>query len=415
MKVLLAHKYMWRGGGTATYLFALMEELERRGHEWIPFTVAYDKTAVNTYDEYFVTPPLGAGESHYEQMRLSPLAMLKLLGRATYSLEARDKAARLIDDTAPHIAYIHNIYNYMSPSVLDACACRELPVVMRVPDYNLMCAELHFLRHGEMCTECIKGSYWKAVQHRCLKSSFAASAARAGAMYMHKWLHIYDNVDLFITPSAFMRERLIEAGFDGDRIVHLQSFYPGQIPQTERAPEGDYVLYFGRVAPEKAIDTLIKAAARLDRDVRVLIAGADVDGTEAQLRQLAADVGAERVEFVGFQDRESLDRLIAGSLFTVVPSRWFDNCPMAVLESFAHGKPVVASDVGGIPEQITEDCGILCEHDNPEQLAGAMQTLIDDSALRHTMGDAARKRLQTHYSPELHCDRLLELFERLIA
>ena len=76
MKILLAHKYMWRGGGTATYLFALIDELERRGQEWIPFTVGYEKTALNTYTDYFVSPPLGADVSHYKQTHLSPLSML---------------------------------------------------------------------------------------------------------------------------------------------------------------------------------------------------------------------------------------------------------------------------------------------------------------------------------------------------
>ena len=415
MKILLAHKYMWRGGGTATYLFALIDELERRGQEWIPFTVGYEKTALNTYTDYFVSPPLGADVSHYEQMHLSPLSMLKLLGRATYSFEARSKADQLVAATDPDLAYVHNIYNYMSPSMLHSFAKRELPVVMRVPDYNMICAELHFLQHGQMCTECLNGSYWKAVQHRCLKSSLGASAARAFSMYVHRWMHVYDTVDLFITPSAFMRDRLIDAGFDGDRIVHLQSFYPGQISEIEEAEEEDYILYFGRVAPEKAIDTLIRASAQLEGGPRVLIAGGDVDGTETKLRELADEVGATQVEFVGFQDRESLDRLIAGSLFTVVPSRWYDNCPMSVLESFAHAKPVVASAVGGIPEQITPECGILCEPDDPTELAGAMQTLLADSSLRRSMGQAARQRLQTHYSPDLHCDRLLELFEGLVA
>jgi len=346
-------------------------------------------------------------------MKLSPLAMLKLLGRATYSFETRRKALRLIDAAKPDIAYIHNIYNYMSPSVIHACRRRRLPIVMRIPDYNLMCAELHFLRDGQVCTECLEGGYKQALRHRCLKGSLAATAARVASMYVHQWLRIYDNVDLFITPSAFMREMLIRAGYDADRIVHLRSFYPGQVKTDENVPEDDYVLYFGRVAPEKGIDTLIRAMGTIETEVRLIVAGADVDGTQAKLERLTEELKLDNVQFVGFQGRQGLAELIERCLFAVVPSRWYDNCPMAILESFAHNKPVVASNIGGIPEQITDGCGLLSEPDDPDDLAKQIQLLLDGPELRRQMGRAAGERVAKEYSPQLHCDRLLGLFQDL--
>ncbi|MGI5819492.1 MAG: glycosyltransferase family 4 protein [Armatimonadota bacterium] len=415
MRILLAHKYMFRGGGTSTYLFGLIDQLEQRGHAWIPFTVAYERTAVDTWSEYFVSAPLTSEQSHYKDMRMSPLAMLKLLGRATYSVEARYKAARLIDDARPEIAYIHNVYNYMSPSLLDACRDADLPIVMRVPDYNLICPELHFLRHREVCTKCLRGGPWHALRHRCLKGSLAATAARVASMYVHDWLGIYDSVDLFITPSAFMRSTLIEAGYDPDRIVHLQSFFTGPIGDAAQRREEDYILYFGRVAPEKGIDTLIRALALLDRPPRLLIAGGTVDDTQEKLAALVEQLDLDCVQFLGHQDREALDRLIAGCLFTVVPSRWYDNCPMSILESFAHAKPVVASNIGGIPEQVAGDCGALFAADDPEALAAAMTPLLEDGSLRARMGGEALRHLESDFSAARHCDRLLEIFEDLIA
>ncbi len=414
MKLLVAHKYFYRGGGTATYVFALVEELEARGHQCVPFTVAYQQTEVDSYSEYFVSPPLGAEQTHLNDMTLSPWAMLKLLGRATYSFEARTKAMRLIDATKPDIAYLQNIYNYMSPSIIDACRKRGLPVVMRVPDFNLMCAELHFLCNGRVCTECLEHGYKRALRYRCLKGSLAATAARVASMYVHKWLHIYDKVDLFITPSSFQREMMISGGYDADKIVHLPSFYPGQVDSGEQSAEDDYILYFGRLAPEKGIDTLIRAMAMVNNDVRLVIAGADVDGTRASLEQLVEDVALNNVEFVGFQERSALDELIRRCLFTVMPSRCYDNCPMGTLESFAYNKPVVGSNIGGIPEQIADGCGLLFEPDNPQDLAKQMQLLLDRPELRRQMGRAAGERVATHYAPKAHCDRLLNLFRELI-
>ncbi len=415
MKILLAHKYFYRGGGTATYLFALIEELEKCGHQWVPFTVAYEQTEVNSYQEYFVSPPLGACQTHYKDMELSLLAMLKLLGRATYSFEARSKALRLIDATRPDIAYLHNIYNYMSPSVIHACRKRRLPVVMRVADYNLMCGELHFLRDGRVCQECVEHGYKRALQYRCLKGSLAATAARVASMYVHRWLDIYDNVGLFITPSAFMREMMIKAGYNADKIVHIPSFYPRQVDGNRSPVEDNYILYFGRLAPEKGIDILIQAMAMLDGEVRLVIAGADVDGTQARLEQLAAELKLDNVQFVGRLGRAALDESIERCLFTVVPSRWYDNCPMATLESFAHSKPVIGSNIGGIPEQIADGCGLLFEPNNVADLAKQIQLLVDNPDLRRQMGQVAGTRVEIQYSPEAHCDRLLGLFEDVIA
>jgi len=415
MKILLAHKYFFRGGGTATYLFALIEELEKRGHQWVPFTVDYVHTEISSHKEYFVSTPLGSDQTHYVDMQFSPIAMLKLLGRATYSFEVRAKARALINDVQPDIAYIHNIYNYMSPSLIHACRKSNTPIVMRVPDYNLMCAELHFLRDGQVCTECLQHGYKRALRYRCLKGSLAATAARVASMYMHKWLRIYDNVDLFITPSAFMREMMIRAGYDAEKIIHLPSFYAGQAGSDAEPSEGDYILYFGRLAPEKGIDTLIRAMARIDTGVRLVIAGADVDGTRARLERLAAELKLDNVQFVGRLGRTTLDELIQGCLFTVVPSRWYDNCPMAILESFAHDKPVVGARIGGIPEQIADGCGLLFEPENVDHLAGQIQLLVDNPDLRRQMGDAAGERVATQYSPQAHCDRLLALFDDVIA
>lgn len=415
MRIMLAHKYMFRGGGTSTYLFGLIEQLEARGHDWIPFTVAYDQTAVMNFSQYFVSPPLGADQTHYKDMQMSTLQKLKILGRATWSVEAHYKATALIEDTTPDIAYIHNVYNYMSPSLLNASRDANLPIVMRVPDYNLICPELHFLRHGEVCTECLRGGPWHALRHRCLKGSLAATAARVASMCVHDWLGVYDSIDLFITPSSFMRSTLIEAGYPPERIVHIPSFYAGQIAGPNGHDEDDYVLYFGRVAPEKGIDTLVRALALLDRPPRLLIAGGTVDDTQAELVALTRELGLDCVEFLGHLDREALDDVISGCLFTVVPSRWYDNCPMSILESFAHGKPVVASDIGGIPEQVEGGCGALFTPDDPQALAHAMTPLLESAALRASMGSAALRRLDEDFSASTHCDRLLAVFEDLIA
>jgi len=288
-------------------------------------------------------------------------------------------------------------------------------VVMRVPDFNLVCAELHLLRDGKVCKECVGHSPLHALKYGCLKGSRAATGARAISMWAHNLLGIYRKIDLFITPSLFMRETLIEAGYDAHKIIHLRSFYAGSIEDAGPSEEQDYILYFGRIAVEKGIDTLLRAFAIAKPDARLILAGADVDGITGDLGTLAREQGIDdRVEFVGFKGRDELDELIAHSLFTVVPSRWYDNCPMSVLESFAYEKPVIGSNLGGIPEQITPECGMLFEADNAEDLAGCLTRMLADSDLRQSMGRASKQRLAEFYSPARHCDGLLGILGALI-
>ncbi len=418
MKILVAHKYMFRGGGTATYLFALWEQLEVLGHEVVPFTVAYSGTVPTAYQEYYVSPPFGDAVTHFAHMKLPPWSALRLLGRALWSTEAYRKALALVAASKPDVAYVHNLYSYMSPSPIAAFRKSGLPIVMRVPDMNMVCAELHgFRRDSEPCLECVRHGPWRALRYRCHKGSWKATAARSLTMWYHNLSGVYRLVDLFITPSAFMRDLLIEAGFDGDRISHVPSFYeaPDDADEPPHEANPPYILSFGRVSREKGLDVLVRAARLLPEGVQVLVAGGDVDGELGRLERLAAELDVGNLRFLGFQNKEQLAELVRGALFTVVPSRWYDNCPMSVLESFARSKPVVGANIGGIPEQITGDCGLLFTPGDDKELAEKMTWLIDRPEDRRAMGAAARERLRSAFGARAHCDRLLGIFGELIG
>lgn len=414
MKIVLAHKYFFRGGGTATYLFALREQLHAMGHETIPFTVAFERTAVDEYSEFYVSPPAGAEQDHFKDMRMTPWLALKLFARSTWSVEAYYKARALVEATKPDVAYVHNLYTYMSPSPIAAFKDAGLPVVMRVSDYNMICPGLKLLRNGGPCYECVNNGLGPALRYRCHKDSLAATAARVLGMWLHDVVGVYDLVDLFVTPSRFMADLLIEAGFDASRITHIPSFYPPMNGMKASTGSGHHILYAGRLSPVKGLETLIRAYGLMGSAPPLVIAGADTNGYRSHLEDLVRQSGISGVQFVGFQGPESLADLIDGSMFMVVPSEWPDNCPMCILEAFAHGKPVVAARVGGIPEQVSEDCGVLFEAGDADGLATAMDDLLRDDSLRMKIGECARTRLEECFGPERHCADLLREFDRLV-
>jgi len=412
MRILVAHKYMFYGGGTATYIFALWKELEKRGHEVIPFTVAYEQTVPTKYREFFVSPPAGNSQTHLRDIRMSPWTAIKLFGRATWSIEAYRKALALVDAAKPDIAYVHNLYSYMSPSPIAAFKKRGIPVVMRVPDMNMVCPGLRAIREGRACLECMERGLLWSLRFRCHKGSLLGTLARVITMKIHRLARVYELVDAFVTPSLFMKEVLVRSGIPAERIEHIPSFYrPETVPVNHAAqPEKPYILYVGRISPEKGVEVLVRAAKWIPNHIDILIAGGSVDGEKERLESLARRLDVTHVRFLGFQNREAVNRLMSNCLFTVMPSRCYDNAPMAVLESFAHEKPVVGANIGGIAEQIGDSCGLLFEPGNPRDLAQKITYLLEHRDEREAMGRAARERLEKVYSPDVHCERLLELF-----
>ncbi len=416
MKILVAHKYLFHAaGGTATYLLALRKELERRGHEFIPLTVAYSQAEDIGYSKYYVSPPLGPDEPRLRDMRLTLKNCVRLFVRATYSLEAKRKAGMLVDAAYPDVAYVNNIYNYMSPSIIHAFRKRSLPVVMRVSDCNLFCASFLSLRGTESCMECAERGLWRAVRHRCVKGRLVPTLGRVASMYVHRFLKIYDGIDLFVAPSQYMADQLARARLPNEKIRHLPSFAPPTGAITDGTYDGSYIMYSGRITPEKGIDLLLDAYAKIGPKQELVIAGGDREGELARLQQRAAHLDLQTVHFVGHKEKSELYRLLAGCSFVVVPSRCPDNSPMSVLESFAHGKPVIGARTGGIPEQIQNGVGMLFEPGNTEDLAERMRLLLENASVRREMGRAALHRAQTVYSLETHCERLLELFSAVCA
>jgi glycosyltransferase involved in cell wall biosynthesis len=415
MKILVAHKYFFRGGGTATYLFNLMALLQQKGNIVIPLGVKYARCEPSLDTRYFIPPPSGAQQAFFAELPRRPLPMLKVALRACWSLVAYQQTSKAIKEQKIDVAYINNIYNYMSPSVIDACYHHGVPVIMRVADHNLVCAAFSCQRAEKLCTECVTAGLWPALRYRCVKGSRAATAVRVFSMWLHELMGQYRRVNLFITPSQWMRSLMIEKGFPPEKVVHLPSFYKANGRAAKETKEQDYLLYFGRISREKGLDVLLQAYNELRPPERLILAGDDRDGERARLEKLVEQMAIPRVSFVGQQNPEELGELIAGAKFTVIPSRVPDNCPMCVLESFAFGKPVIGSRIGGIPEQLEGDCGLLFESGNVADLTAKMKTLLTSSDYRREMGERGRRRLIEVYNEETHSERLLGLMNQIAA
>mgnify|MGYP003292787098 CR=1 FL=1 len=230
-------------------------------------------------------------------------------------------------------------------------------------------------------------------------------------MKLHNLLKVYDNVDAFITPSGFLKKKLSENGFQPGKITCIPTFTASKTEVGE-SQVGSYGLYFGRISEEKGVETAIKAYEQLP-DHKLRIMGDDTTDEAVRLKKYVVENELSNIEFLGFRRGEELEEVIKGARFTLIPSIWYDNLPNTALESFQYSKPVIASDIGSLPELVEDGVnGFLFGPGNPEALREKVLQL-DDTALVEKMGAASRERLERHFSPEAHYDALMGVFEQV--
>lgn len=405
MRLLLGNKYWYRKGGAETYLFEIIEELEARGIDLVPFGMKHPDNLPSDFDRFFVD------EVDYDRPARWH-AKLRTAQRIVYSFHSKQKMEELVATVRPDLAHLHNIYHQISPSVLGVLARRGIPVVMTLHDLKLACPNYKMRTHGEICERCVGGRYYHAILHRCVRGSTLQSTLCAVESWVHRTFGLYErNVARFIVPSRFYLGKMIASGIPETKLTFLPNFTHVSRFQPSYEPS-DYCVYFGRLSDEKGLLTLLRAMAALRRG-RLVIAG---DGPlHALLAERIASDKIENVELVGRKSGRELETLIRSARFSLIPSEWYENCPLSGIESFASGTPVVAAAIGGLPELVDDgENGLLFRPFSAEDLAEKMSRLFEDDATVAAMGRAAREKAEREYDASAHVERLLAIYDGVL-
>ena len=403
MNIISVNKFFWQKGGSEAVFFGEKSLLESKGHIVVPFSMADDKNQPSEYSQYFV--------KNVDYATAGGAAKLTSAMNIIYSFEAKSKMKQLLKVFTPDVAHFHIFQHQISPSVFGPLKKKNVPLVLTLHDLKPICPTYKMYSNDKLCEACKGRKFYNCFVKKCTKGSRFKSLINTVEMYLHYFLGYYQGVDRYIAVSQFYRDKMIEFGFSPGQVVCIPNYIDASKFERPYADEG-YALFFGRLSHEKGLDHLLDAVA-LTPDIPLYIAG--TGPSEEQLKQAVKDRGLANVTFLGFVSGDELLNLISKASFTVVPSIWYENCPMSVLESLALQTPVIGAEIGGIPELVNhEKDGYTYQAGNSQVLADAMQMMMADAIRRQQMGEAGRKKIIEDFNEATHYQLLIDLYLEII-
>lgn len=395
-RVLLVNKFYYPRGGDCIQMMNVEHLLKMRGHEVAVFSMQYPQNNHSEYTDYFPTEVEFSGG-----IKSKISAAARVLGYGG----VKNKFENLIKQFSPDVVHLHNIHSYISPIVAEIAKERGCRVVWTLHDYKLGCPSYSCLSGGKPCELCFTDKA-NVIKKRCMKGSLPASIMAYIEAEIWNIKRLCRATDTFICPSRFMSQAMQRAGIPSNKLEVLNNFIDNAVSSkhsqnvSTKESRANYYCYVGRISEEKGIETLLQAASALPYQLKVA-------GTGPKYEQLKNKYTQSNIEFLGQLGRAETMILLSKARFSVLPSEWYENNPLGIIESLSLGTPVVGAEIGGIPELINETNGKLFKPFDTENLRQAITETYKNEQYNYTIiADDAQKR----YSPENYYNRLIEIY-----
>lgn len=421
MKILVVHTRYFITAGPERYLFNLKEALVENGHEVIPFSVKNDYNQPTPYGDYFAENIGKGNEVYIEQYEKKLNVYRDLMAREFYSFHVKKKLKKLIKDSQPDICYLLVYKRTLSPSVIDACVEMNLPIVNRLSDYNLLCANGFFFREGKICDRCQRASSWNAILHKCVKQNRFFSIARTLSEKLQAWLKMDKKIAAYVCTNQFMREKLIEAGFDEKKLHLIPTFFREnkmlqELDKQNKIEKTIRFIYAGNINEEKGIYDLLDAFREV-KNTHANFFLQIVGGTNPIINQEVKDI-IERYNLTAYIDFKPFDK--SGKIFdkmlvsnvTIIPCRWFENLPNVLIESIYFGRPVMVPELGSFKYTANDDVAFKYKALSVTSLADAIRDVLDNPHLIKVKSEQCPAFYEENFSQARHLEKLFYLFAK---
>lgn len=403
MKILLINKFHYMKGGTETFHFNLAKALVERGHEVVFFSMQDERNFDCAQSKFFVD------NIEYNDSSMAITTKIKLGIKVIYSLEAKRNIKRLIEEERPDIAHISLLHRQLSFSVVDELKAQNIPIVMHLHELSAICPAYTMLQpNGQICEQCLDGSFAHCVKNKCMKGSRSKSLLAFFEANFLRLGHYYDKIDMYIAECDFYRNLANKAGFTKAPIVRLNNFLPADYNYELSSSEGEYLLYFGRYSREKGVLSLLRAYSGTSKKIPLRMIG-----TGDELEAMQEIVREENLEkFVSIEGPcfgSGMQDIIKAAYAVVIPSEWYENGAYVVLESMAKGKIVITNRIAGLAEIIDDGkTGFFAAPFDGHSLSEAIENVLNlpreqRSLIERQALDAVKQRCD--------CDSYITLLE----
>lgn len=409
MNILQANKFYYPRGGAETVLFETIDGLKKRNHHVVEFSMHHPRNKPSLYSDYFISQIPELLGPH------SPAIAWKTFVRLFYSGEVVKKLTTLINNEAIQVAHLHNIYHHLSASTFTVLRKHKIPTVLTLHDVFPLCPN-HSLLRGETIDEAAyKGKTYNCLRYRCIDNKFLPSLAGTLEAYFYRIRRIWDTIDVFICPSQFMKDKMIEWGFPAHKLRVVHNPFPVLPNAPTTLPLGEKVLYLGRIHYEKGIKLLLQAAKMLPSTPFLIVGtGPDEQWVDTFIQQNNL-TNVERKSFVQHGTEGYFDVLKQAKVM-VTPSLFYENCSMTILETMFYKRIPVAVNRGGSPEMVLEGVtGFLAKPEDPRDLARAIARATDTSqGEAERLTTAGHALVQEQYAPKDYIDGVEALYHELV-
>ena len=386
MKILLVHNYYKQRGGEDESFEAEAKLLKANGHEVQLYTRHNDE--------------------------IDEMAKLKVAADMFWNRRTIRELSKVLSGFQADVIHCTNLFPIISASAYKAAKLFSVPVVQSLRNYRHLCLNSFLYREGAICEQCrTKSLPIAGITNSCYRNSTVGSGLLAAHNYIHnRRKTVVNGVDLFFTPSQFAREKYVQSGWPAEKIRVKPNFL-ADVPERENY-DREFALFVGRLSEEKGVKTLIESWVEHQIPLPLKVVG---DGflsayVEAQARDHKNIYSEGRLEL------QQVQSLMARSKFLVMPSQWYETFGRTMMEAFASGTPVIASDLGAMSELVDDETnGLTFEQQNKSDLAKAVSRLISSESLRVQLGKQARISFENKYTAEINHDHLMRIYREAIA
>lgn len=343
---------------------------------------------------------------------IEDIPKLQLALRTFWSHQDYKAIRAVIRKEGVDVLHIQNLFPLISPAIYYAAAAEGIPVVQTLQNYRLLCLNAYLFRNGTVCEDCLSQPIpWLGVYRKCYRESRIASLVLASSVVFHRLLSTYKRkVDLFITLTEFAKQKYSENGIPKEKIVLKPNFVSPS--PSEGDGEGSFVVFVGRLSPEKGISTLLEAWKTLGSSIPLHIIG---DGPLREAVRIAARENPG-IEYLGYKPIEEVKHLMGKAKALIFPSLWYEGMPLVIVESFAKGTPIISSNLGAMSTMITHKAdGLHFPAGDTDSLVQQVQWMLENSEIWASMRKNARQKFESHYSDHANYQALIKVYNQAIT